>query len=119
MVSHLGGIRHYNKDYLQNSSKDNLKDDTKDNLKDNTKDNLKDSSRDKLKDSFKDNSPSSPPATKTLGKKNPAQSLKVSGEFLYEEYYIKDNFDSTEAALALFKDDPLVHKPGELSLFEV
>jgi len=34
-------------------------------------------------------------------------------EFAFEEYYIKDDFDSVTAALELFKDDPLVSKPGK------
>ena len=91
-----------------------MKNNTKDNTKSTSKENTKSKSADNAKDS-KDNLPSSATAASTPGKKSkPAQDLKVSGEFVLEEYYIKDKFNSTEEALALFRNDPLVHAPGEL-----
>ncbi|XP_070174244.1 serine beta-lactamase-like protein LACTB, mitochondrial [Littorina saxatilis] len=89
LVSHLSGVRHYSKDYFK----------TKDAAKDNAS-------------SATTTAPSAPAAEK----KNPSKTLAVTGEFLLEEYYIKDKLDSTESALALFKDDPLVHKPGTVCL---
>ena len=34
-------------------------------------------------------------------------------EFDLEEYYIKEEFDTIEEALKLFKDDDLLFKPGQ------
>ncbi|KAK7096086.1 hypothetical protein V1264_005430 [Littorina saxatilis] len=90
LVSHLSGVRHYSKDYF------------------------------KTKDAAKDNASSATttaPAVPAAEKKNPSKTLAVTGEFLLEEYYIKDKLDSTESALALFKDDPLVHKPDSKFLY--
>ncbi|XP_048828450.1 serine beta-lactamase-like protein LACTB, mitochondrial isoform X2 [Brienomyrus brachyistius] len=38
-------------------------------------------------------------------------------EFEQEEYYLKQNFDSVVQALELFKNDPLVFKPGTTFLY--
>ncbi|KAM4618849.1 serine beta-lactamase-like protein LACTB, mitochondrial [Polymixia lowei] len=38
-------------------------------------------------------------------------------EFEQEEYYLKDNFDSVIQALDLFKNDPLIFKPGTTFLY--
>ena len=45
---------------------------------------------------------------KKKGEKNETKS-----EMSLEEYYIKKHCNSVQESLALFKDDPLVHKPGE------
>lgn len=34
-------------------------------------------------------------------------------EFEHDEYYLKKNFESVTQALDLFKDDPLIFKPGK------
>uniref|UniRef100_A0A3B3UNB4 Lactamase, beta n=1 Tax=Poecilia latipinna TaxID=48699 RepID=A0A3B3UNB4_9TELE len=38
-------------------------------------------------------------------------------EFEHEEYYIKDNYESVTKSLDLFKDDPLIFKPGTTFLY--
>ena len=34
-------------------------------------------------------------------------------EFEHKEYYLKQNFESVTQAMDLFKDDPLIFKPGK------
>lgn len=41
---------------------------------------------------------------------------KRKKEFEQGEYYIKDNFEDIIQALDLFKDDPLIFKPGEKAM---
>ncbi|XP_071098818.1 serine beta-lactamase-like protein LACTB, mitochondrial [Haliotis cracherodii] len=73
LLSHLGGIRHYGKEYMKG------KDDKTSIL------------------------------TASLGKE--------TAEMEHLEYYLKKQFKSVNASLELFKDDPLVHKPGSKFLY--
>lgn len=45
------------------------------------------------------------------GKKN--ENEKKKSEFENKEYYIQKAYKSITDSLTLFKDDPLVHKPGK------
>ena len=49
---------------------------------------------------------------KKKGEKN-----ETKNEMPLEEYYVKKHYNSVLESLALFKDDPLVHKPGESATF--
>lgn len=99
ILSHLSGIRHYEKDAKKvKEDKEKAKRLLKPPVKE--KDDEKSSNKDKP--SIEQN---------TKGKEaTPAQKKK---EFEHEEYYLKDNFESVTQALDLFKDDPLIFKPGK------
>ncbi|XP_045894554.1 serine beta-lactamase-like protein LACTB, mitochondrial isoform X3 [Micropterus dolomieu] len=103
ILSHLSGIRHYEKDAKKvKEDKEKAKRLLKPPVKE--KDDEKSSNKDKP--SIEQN---------TKGKEaTPAQKKK---EFEHEEYYLKDNFESVTQALDLFKDDPLIFKPGTTFLY--
>ena len=88
LVSHLSGVRHYSKKYM----KDNSADATTSAMSASPKN-----------EGVKETTES---AVQKKGIKKSTEGVNVAGEFAMDEYYIKDKFDSTEAALALFKDDP-------------
>ncbi|XP_053740733.1 serine beta-lactamase-like protein LACTB, mitochondrial isoform X1 [Synchiropus splendidus] len=93
LLSHLSGIRHYEKDGRK--------------------------VREKAKRPLK------PPAQETEEEKSSAESkpntqensAQAKKEFEQEEYYLKDNFENVIQALDLFKDDPLIYKPGTTFLY--
>lgn len=93
ILSHLSGIRHYEKDAKK------VRED-----------------KEKAKRLLK------PPVQKkedvkssAVNKDKPATEQNTNNkEFTeHEEYYLKDNFESVTQALDLFKDDPLIFKPGK------
>lgn len=93
LVSHLSGIRHYDKNVLKNNSE-------KSDLKSKKEEyNEKKSAKEKDEND----------------KKNGNNAQK--SEFEFKEYFIKEKYDSVKASLDLFKDDPLVHKPGTKFLY--
>lgn len=53
------------------------------------------------------------PAAEQNSKDKDAAQAKTKKEFEHQEYYLKDNFESVTQALDLFKDDPLIFKPGK------
>ncbi|XP_070763984.1 serine beta-lactamase-like protein LACTB, mitochondrial [Enoplosus armatus] len=105
ILSHLSGIRHYEKDAKKvKEDKEKAKRLLKPPVKE--KEDEKSSSENKDKSATEQN---------TKGKAGtPAQKKK---EFEHEEYYLKDNFESVTQALDLFKDDPLIFKPGTTFLY--
>lgn len=103
LLSHLSGIRHYEKDAKK--VREN-KEKAKRLLKPTEKKEEKGSDENKEKQKAEDSSAKSKEAKGSQGKK----------EFEQEEYYLKDNFENVIQALDLFKDDPLIFKPGKLSL---
>lgn len=90
LLSHLSGIRHYEKDVKKVREQ---KEKARRLLKSPEK--LTDNTQAKLKDE----------------KKSIKQGKK---EFEQEEYYLKERFESVIEALNLFKDDPLLYKPGKI-----
>ncbi len=48
-----------------------------------------------------------------------SDTVKVKNEFENQEYLLNSFFDSVSKSLALFKDDELFNKPGNLLLFKV
>lgn len=98
VLSHLSGIRHYEKDAKKVKES---KEKAKRLFKPGKKEDEKSSSENK-----------DTPATEqnTKGKEATQEKKK---EFEHEEYYLKDNFESVTQALDLFKDDPLIFKPGK------
>ncbi|KTF92952.1 hypothetical protein cypCar_00026008 [Cyprinus carpio] len=104
LLSHLSGIRHYEKD-AKKVREDKEK--AKRLLKPPEKKEQKSSDENKEKPKAEDSSAKSKEAKGGQRRKK---------EFEQEEYYLKDNFENVIQALDLFKDDPLIFKPGMLSL---
>ncbi|XP_068459420.1 serine beta-lactamase-like protein LACTB, mitochondrial isoform X1 [Clinocottus analis] len=102
ILSHLSGIRHYEKDAKKVKE---FKEKAKRLLKPAQTADEKSSSENKDK-----------PATEQNTKSKEATQEKKK-EFEHEEYYLKDNFESVTEALDLFKDDPLIFKPGTTFLY--
>lgn len=103
ILSHLSGIRHYEKDAKK------VRED-------------REKATRPLEPPGKDeniNSSESKEKTKTEGstKGKDARQAPKRKEFEQEEYYLKDSFDSVIQALDLFKDDPLIFKPGTTFLY--
>lgn len=105
LLSHLSGIRHYEKDTKK------VKED-KEKAKRLLKPPVKER-EDEKRSSEKKDEPSAEQNTK--GKE--AIKTPKKKEFEHEEYYLKDNFESVTQALDLFKDDPLIFKPGTTFLY--
>lgn len=101
ILSHLSGIRHYEKD--ANKVKED-KEKAKRLLKPPVKEKEDEKSLSENKDK---------PATEKNTKGKEATQAQKKKEFEHEEYYLKDNFESVTQALDLFKDDPLIFKPGK------
>lgn len=105
ILSHLSGIRHYEKDAKKvREDKEKAKRLLKPPVKE--KDDEKNLSENKEKPTKEQN---------TKGKE--ATQAQKKKEFEHEEYYLKDNFESVTQALDLFKDDPLIFKPGTTFLY--
>ncbi|KAM7414577.1 hypothetical protein PAMA_019409 [Pampus argenteus] len=105
ILSHLSGIRHYEKDEKKvREDKEKAKRLLKPPVKE--KDDEKSSSENKEKPT-KEQNPKGKEAPQTQKKK----------EFEHQEYYLKVNFESVTQALDLFKDDPLIFKPGTTFLY--
>uniref|UniRef100_A0A8C5GHV8 Beta-lactamase-related domain-containing protein n=1 Tax=Gouania willdenowi TaxID=441366 RepID=A0A8C5GHV8_GOUWI len=100
ILSHLSGIRHYEKDARKvKEDKEKAKRLLKAQVKEQEE---KSSTNDQGKSTSDQNSKDGP------GKKK---------EFEQEEYYIKDSYESVTQALELFKDDPLIFRPGSTFLY--
>lgn len=90
LVSHLGGIRHYDRGYMQKQKEQ--------------------------KEAQPAGEKSADSVTKG-GKDDVRETLRLTEEFDNPEYFIKRHFPSTEASLTLFQNDPLVHRPGSRYLY--
>uniref|UniRef100_A0A1A8FZB3 Lactamase, beta n=2 Tax=Nothobranchius korthausae TaxID=1143690 RepID=A0A1A8FZB3_9TELE len=104
ILSHLSGIRHYEKDAKK------VKEETekaKRLLKPPGKDGENASSSEKMSEVSTDQESKSKDSSQARRKK----------EFEHEEYYLKDNFENVIRSLDLFKDDPLIFKPGTTFLY--
>ncbi|XP_078541402.1 serine beta-lactamase-like protein LACTB, mitochondrial [Lissotriton helveticus] len=117
LVSHLSGIRHYEKDVTKAREKISKKGSKS--AKDATS--LKTLEAVKGKEPAKDKADhtsekgTAVKAKEELGsdRKEESSSLaKKEKEFDAEEYYLKEKFESVIESLKLFKNDPLVFKPG-------
>uniref|UniRef100_H3CSI5 Lactamase, beta n=1 Tax=Tetraodon nigroviridis TaxID=99883 RepID=H3CSI5_TETNG len=102
LLSHLSGIRHYEKDANK------VRED-----KEREKRVLK---APVLPKEDPKNSPlgKDKPGEEQNGKKKDTQKKK---EFEHEEYYLKKKFENVTQALDLFKDDPLIFRPGSTFLY--
>ncbi|XP_017261072.1 serine beta-lactamase-like protein LACTB, mitochondrial isoform X2 [Kryptolebias marmoratus] len=105
LLSHLSGIRHYEKDPKK------VKED-----REKAKRLLKPPAKDKEEDKNSSENKDEPTADQNskCKKSSPAKRKKA---FDHEEYYLKNKFESVLQALDLFKDDPLIFKPGTTFLY--
>lgn len=101
LLSHLSGIRHYEKDAKK------VRDD-----KEKAKRLLKPPEKKDEKDPAKNKE--KPPTEDSSAKSKEAKGRQRKKEFEQEEYYLKDSFENVIQALDLFKDNPLIFKPGML-----
>ncbi|XP_041459791.1 serine beta-lactamase-like protein LACTB, mitochondrial [Lytechinus variegatus] len=105
IVSHLGGIRHYDKSYVKKKkTKTNEKSEA-----DQKKQNNKSANKEEKSNEQETNN-------KSEDKKNDEIST-MQTESKLEEMRSKKEFKTVASALDLFKDDPLVHKPGTKYLY--
>lgn len=103
LLSHLSGIRHYEKDPKKvKEEREKAKRLLKPPVE--AKEEEKSSSEDKDK-----------PTTDQNCKGKESSQARKQKEFEHKEYYLKDKFESVIQALDLFKDDPLIFKPGKFS----
>lgn len=100
LLSHLSGIRHYEKDPKKVREE---KEKAKRLLKPPEMKEERGTAENKEKSKAEENSTASKDSKPGRRKK----------EFEQEEYYLKNNFESVTQALDLFKDDPLIFKPGK------
>uniref|UniRef100_A0A3Q1HRF6 Beta-lactamase-related domain-containing protein n=2 Tax=Anabas testudineus TaxID=64144 RepID=A0A3Q1HRF6_ANATE len=105
ILSHLSGIRHYEKDAKR------VKED-KEKAKRLLKPPVKEKEEEKSSTGNKDK-----PTTEQNTKSTEATKAQKKKEFEHEEYYLMDNFESVIQALDLFKDDPLIFEPGTTFLY--
>ncbi|KAK2842274.1 hypothetical protein Q5P01_012474 [Channa striata] len=105
LLSHLSGIRHYEKDAKKVKAD---KERAKRLLKPPAKENEDEKSLSKTKEK---------PKTEQDTKDKDTPQAQRKHEFDHNEYYLKDNFKSVIRALDLFKDDPLIFKPGTTFLY--
>ncbi|XP_034735358.1 serine beta-lactamase-like protein LACTB, mitochondrial isoform X1 [Etheostoma cragini] len=103
LLSHLSGIRHYEKDAKK------VRED-----KEKSKRLIKSEKKNDTKSSFENKDK---PTTEQNTKGKEATRAQKKKEFEHEEYYLKDNFENVTQALDLFKDDPLIFKPGTTFLY--
>ncbi|KAK0144199.1 Serine beta-lactamase-like protein LACTB, mitochondrial [Merluccius polli] len=94
IVSHLSGIRHYERDVKK--------------VREN-----REKKRSLIKAEVK-TTKAEENMTKETKQAKPTERKK---EFEQEEYYLKTNFENVVQALDLFKDDPLIFKPGSTFLY--
>ena len=106
ILSHLSGIRHYERDAKKvRENKEKAKRLLKSPIKEETSLNKDDVKNTNTEENF----------SKESKQAKPTERKK---EFEQEEYYLKTNFDNVLQALDLFKDDPLIFKPGEACVFK-
>ncbi|XP_077423724.1 serine beta-lactamase-like protein LACTB, mitochondrial isoform X2 [Vanacampus margaritifer] len=105
ILSHLSGIRHYEKDANK------MRED-----KEKAKRLLKPSVTEKKEDKRLCENKGEPTEKQNIQSKEASRDKKKK-EFEHEEYYLTENFESVTQALDLFKDDPLIFKPGTTFLY--
>ncbi|MBN3293475.1 LACTB protein, partial [Polypterus senegalus] len=125
LVSHLSGIRHYEKDpnkvkeeKEKTNQKQKMKKEKAINDGNDSKTEPGNSERKKSMMTNKNHISSSDLQHDNADvKEKPSKLSTNKKEFEQEEYYLKEKFDSVTDALKLFKDDPLIFKPGSQFLY--
>ncbi|CAL8293820.1 unnamed protein product [Boreogadus saida] len=105
ILSHLSGIRHYERDAKKvRENKEKAKRPLRSPIKEETSLNKGDEKNTNTEENI----------SKESKQAKPTERKK---EFEQEEYYLKTNFENVFQALDLFKDDPLIFKPGSTFLY--
>ncbi|XP_051975924.1 serine beta-lactamase-like protein LACTB, mitochondrial isoform X2 [Xyrauchen texanus] len=123
LLSHLSGIRHYEKDAKKvredkEKAKRLLKPlGKKEEKKDEKKEEEKEGKKEEKKDEKKEEEKEGKKEEKGSAKSKKAKAGQKKKEFELEEFYLKDSFENVIQALDLFKDDPLIFKPGSTFLY--
>ncbi|XP_041965187.1 serine beta-lactamase-like protein LACTB, mitochondrial isoform X2 [Alosa sapidissima] len=104
ILSHLSGIRHYEKDAKK------VRED-----KEKAKRLIKLPERNEKEE--KNSAVSKEKAKAEDDRTSKTKEDKKKKEFEQEEYYLKDRFENVIQALDLFKNDPLIYKPGTTFLY--
>ena len=129
LMSHTSGVRHYEKELHENETSENV-----DKIKENkdekmrkkdtrplgkTKDGTKEAESQSKGDREvgKEGKRSDRESESGLSEQEEENNVKNKEEFKMKEYYIKDHFDSIKDAISIFKDDPLLKKPGSDYLY--
>lgn len=105
LVSHLGGIRHYDKSYMKKKKKTDEKETDKDKQKDKRN---KHTEKGVTLQKHQVNE-----TTMTKDKEKNEENITMKSEAMFDEIKSKKEFKTVTSALDLFKDDPLMHKPGK------
>eukprot|EP00062_Callorhinchus_milii_P002466 gi/632938642/ref/XP_007905816.1/ PREDICTED: serine beta-lactamase-like protein LACTB, mitochondrial [Callorhinchus milii] len=116
LVSHLSGIRHYEKDVnkiKEQKEKRNKLIKVGSSIQDSKDRKSVEGTREKPEGTEKGQSEG---GTKSEIKENEGKSLQKK-EFEHEEYYMKERFENVTKSLKLFQDDPLVFSPGTQFLY--
>ncbi|XP_078056343.1 LOW QUALITY PROTEIN: serine beta-lactamase-like protein LACTB, mitochondrial [Mustelus asterias] len=132
LMSHLSGIRHYEKDVKkvqEQKQKDKrlVKDEVESKASgqsgkdkkpaEKQKETSENSEMGRERDSRKqDKHPKSEKGGNEDSGKN-KKAPQIKSEFNHEEYYIKEKFQSVSTSLQLFENDPLIFKPGSQFLY--
>uniref|UniRef100_A0A3P9K8T0 Lactamase, beta n=1 Tax=Oryzias latipes TaxID=8090 RepID=A0A3P9K8T0_ORYLA len=102
LLSHLSGIRHYEKDFNKIKA---------------GKAKANEPLRKPVKEEEEMEKHKEQATTEHCHKGKDSVQAQKKKEFEHEEYYLKENFESVTQALNLFKDDPLVFEPGSTFLY--
>ncbi|XP_038603248.1 serine beta-lactamase-like protein LACTB, mitochondrial [Tachyglossus aculeatus] len=115
LISHLSGIRHYEKDIKKVKEEKALKAlKVKETLESNHERHLKE--KDDKKNEKSDLVPvRSEQENESKGRNS--KSGKKKNDFEQDELYLKDKFENTIESLRIFKNDPLFFKPGSQFLY--
>lgn len=100
LLSHMSGIRHYSKAYLNKKNDKNNNNENK-----------------KVVESSDNNNNNNHENSEENENDNDKNSNKKEKDEKIDEFYLKRSFKNVEEALTLFRDDPLVHKPGTKFLY--
>ena len=111
LMSHTSGVRHYEKELREDEAKVNKKEaDVSEGDREVTR---KDDKR-LLKKSNESE------AGEKIGKEGDIQRSEDksrTNEFINKEYYIREHFNTVKEAIGIFKDDPLLKRPGSDFLY--
>ena len=112
LVSHLGGIRHYDKSYMKKKKKTDEKETDEDNQKDNSNKHTEKGVK-LTRQSVNDTNMTKDKNEENIAMKSEAKFDEMKSKAKFDEMKLKKEFKTVTSALDLFKDDPLMHKPGK------
>ncbi|XP_032621342.2 serine beta-lactamase-like protein LACTB, mitochondrial isoform X1 [Chelonoidis abingdonii] len=118
LVSHLSGIRHYEKDITKVKEQKEKANKALKLMQDVKKSNQEEELKEKEdKDTEKNDFAKAKSEQDGEAKGRNLKPVKKTQEFEHEEYYLKEKFENVIDSLKIFKNDPLVFKPGSQFLY--